>query len=53
VALLPLAESDVVLLRGGEPIGRVELERLAARVETVFVPAHDGEALAVWVNTAE
>ena len=48
VALLPLAESDVARLRGDDPVGLAELERLAAHVETVFVPAQDGEALAVW-----
>jgi hypothetical protein len=53
VALLRLAESDVARLRGREPIGRAELERLACQVEMVCVPAHDGEAQAVWVNKAE
>lgn len=53
VALLPLAERDVERLRGDDPVGLAESERLAAQVEAVFVPAHDREALAVWVNTAE
>ncbi len=48
VALLPLAESDVARLRGDDPVGLAELERLAAQVEMVFVPAHDREALAMW-----
>lgn len=48
ISLLPLPDSDVVRLRTDLPLERVELERIAAAVETVFVPAHDGEALAVW-----
>lgn len=48
ISLLPLADSDVMRLRTDTPLGRVDLERMAAAVETVFVPAHDGEALAMW-----
>jgi hypothetical protein len=48
MALLPLTESDVARLRGADPLGLAELERLAVQVEMVFVPAHDREALAMW-----
>ena len=48
VSLLPPTDRDLLRIRADTPLGRVELERMAESLETVFVPAHDGEALAMW-----